>query len=410
MKRRLWAVSIWHSVFLNRYTNRLIFSSNPTQNDGRIPVWYGNVKGTRPITRGHVGGLSLDANFTGTNIAFTNTDTILVPYSEQLNKSHFSNGQMTFASDYQTGGNQGSTLFSNNAAHTAGQTVSAMVYVLDFAHEYATFCQELGSEGCLISAPWGEFKCIDKFDNGSQYLHTEGYNASPHFERWSGLWQNQSIMSEVFELSANGTNALNVTHAQPTNPVGMPEIDWVDIPTTAFRGMSRLNHVDNMPQPQYQAGVVATTAIELDVTSFVIKDSTNTDCLSPTFNKTLPNASVLLRAVGVKADGTLVTLGSHTWNHVGEVVVLSASYALEVSISFEFEWTEEYKYVYLEYTSLSNCTASAVGGTCTLHRLTNYNREENRVTGITTTPADLGTLPSWPTYANGDIESAGQFN
>jgi hypothetical protein len=147
-----------HTATYSAVYNRLIFSSNPTQNDGRISVWYGDVDDTRPITRGHVGGLTLDSNFTGTNISVTNTDTVLAPYSELLTKDHFSDGQITFASDYQTGGNEGSTLYSNVKAHTAGQTVSAMVYVLDFAHEYATYCQELGAEGCLISAPWGEFK------------------------------------------------------------------------------------------------------------------------------------------------------------------------------------------------------------------------------------------------------------
>jgi hypothetical protein len=190
----------------------------------------------------------------------------------------------------------------------------------------------------------------------------------------------------------------------------MPEIDWLAIPTTSFSGMTRLNHTDNMPQPQYQAGVVVTTAIELDLVTFDIKDSTNTNCLSPTFYKTLPTASVMLRARGVEADGTVSTLGSTTWNHVGEVVVLSATYELEVSLAFEYEWTELYKYVYLEYVSVSNCTATAAGGTCTLHRMTNYNRQSTRVTGITTTATHLGTLPTWPTYANGDIESAGKFN
>ena len=399
-----------HTFSYSEAYNRFVFTGDPLCPDGRRRLWYGGIDDEEPITLGHVGGVSLDTFYAGNKKGYANTDTVIEPYAKELNKTLLADGQVGFAAEYQTGRNDpnSSVLNSNVHAHTASPIVCAMVYVVDFQHKYATFCSELGPQGALISAPWGEFKCIDRYDEGSQPLHN-GSGFVNVYERWWGIWQNQAAMSMNRQVTGSGVNDEVVLETSPT-AITFPEIT-VGTSAGGLSSTVRLNHVDNMPNPQYDCSLNLSLLANVDALDEpVIKDSTDT-ALVTTLYQNLTSGSVTLKALGEKADGTASTLETVTHQVTTGNLRLSNSYSEQVSLCLSHRWLEDIKHVAYEISFAGSVTGYGdVEGYHTIHRRTNYQLSDVRVSGLKTTAADLGTLPTWPTYPNGWIESAGKFN
>jgi hypothetical protein len=70
-----------------------------------------------------------------------------------------------------------------------------------------------------------------------------------------------------------------------------------------------------------------------------------------------------------------------------------------------FIWEEKHIFVFFEIET-DGTLANSGDGFCAIHRRTNYEVATGKHSGRLFSESDC-TLPAWPTYPNGDIESAG---
>ncbi len=396
-----------HTVAYSASYNRLIVTGDPVHNDGRINTWYFNIDPDELVSRGHASAFSITPGWG--SIDYDNTDTCPYPTSEELGQVAAVEGRIALATDYMTAGGGSGPGFNNQGvpAMTADAIAPAIVLMLDSTHGYATWCDAYKEENVLVSAPFGEFKIIDK-----KPLHNNSTSGTyPQWNRCLGFLQNQTPMSTVFELNNatfNDTPDTGTIHyAEITHgSQNFPEVEANNVISGAKKGLARVGHVDNAPNPQYHGVLNLVNQFNVSHSSTIVVD----DAGSPkTFYEY--DLTTDLFAVGVEANLAETVLASSRWEIPTGTLLSGASSDFYGKYSLNFFWEEKYKWVrfYLSLSSSVNNIDGDTSGSLVLHRKPNYAGDVNSMSGRLTQASDF-TLPAWPTYPNGDIESAGVKN
>jgi hypothetical protein len=386
-----------HVVAYSESYNRLIVTGDPLHNDGRINAWMYSFDPDELCSRGRSSGFYI-ANGYG-DYQDDNTDSCPYPTYLYTSEDRFSEGTVMLAADYMTkGGSSGPEFYNQGVpSQLADDLAPAIVLMMDANHEYATYCSEkCPEEGVLMSADFGEYRIIDK-----KPLHNNSASGTyPQWNRCLGFLKNESQMSGVVEVGAVNLTAHDATkhNVEPTvTSEGLKEIVTATVKTDVI-GLTRANHVDKMSQPQYQGSLTYKVRQSLANTSSITIDTT-------TLYKYARDTT--LRVWGVESDGTETQIDSCTWDINPAALYDTATSSFETLYNVNFFWEEKYKFIYFDIET-DGTAFNDTSGTITLHRRTNFGGDSAFGNGQVTLPADL-TLPAWPTYPNGDIESAGIF-
>ncbi len=395
----IWDVSAGrtHMMAYDRSLNRLIVSNSQPHGDGRTAAWYYSFDPDEMVSRGRSSGFYM-GNGWG-NYDDDTTDSIPYPTYLYTSEDRFAEGTVMLAADYMTYGGNNSDTFKNQGVQSqyADEISCAIVLMLDENHEYATFCSEkCPEEGVLMSADYGEFRIIKKSP-----MHSASPSGTyPQWNRCHGFLKNQSQMSGTVETdgvndTAHEGNRRNVV-PQLTSE-GLTEIEVATVKSNVL-GLTRANHVDLMAQPQYQGSL-----------TFIIRqaftDSDTIELDSTTLYKF--DYSTVLKVWGVEADGTETEIDNSTWQTSASALHDLSTSTFPTVYNVNFFWEEKYKYVYFDLDTEATAFHEP-SGTISLHRRTNFGGDPTHSSGLVTQPADL-TLPAWPTYPNGDVESAGVY-
>ena len=389
-----------HVVTYSASYNRLIVTGDPVHNDGRINTWYYYIDSNEKVSRGHASAFEITGGWG--NINNDNTDTCPYPTSYDMDDTRIVEGRLTLATDYMTAGGGQGTGYNNQGvtAITADAIAPAIVLMLDSSHDYATWCSAYADESVLVSAPFGEFKIIDK-----KPLHNNTVSGSyPQWSRCLGFLQNQTPMSTVYSLDSSTFDDLPDTANDHYAEIGyntqhFPEVLANGVISGSKKGLTREGHVDNAPNPHYHGVVNLTNGFNVSNSGTTVIDGTTLYSYS---------LSTELFAVGVEADLTETTISSSRWAIPSGTLLSGSSADFFGTYNLNFFWEEKYKWVYffLRLSSSVNDINSDTSGSLTLHRKPNYAGNTGSMSGKLTQASDF-TLPAWPTYPNGDIESAG---
>jgi hypothetical protein len=386
-----------HVVSYSESYNKLIVTGDPMHNDGRINAWMYSFDPDELCSRGRSSGFYI-ANGYG-DYEDDNTDSCPYPTYLYTSEDRFSEGTVMLAADYMTkGGSSGPTFYNQGVPSQLADDLSpAIVLMMDANHEYATYCGEkCPEEGVLMSADYGEYRIIDK-----KPLHNNSASGTyPQWNRCLGFLKNESQMSGVVEIDTINATAHTGTKynvAPLVTPEGLKEVTTATVKTNVI-GLTRANHVDKMSQPQYQGSLTLICKQSMTNTSSITLDST-------TIYKY--NCPTTLRVWGVDSAGAETLIDSSVWDTNISALHDASAGNFETVYNVNFFWEEKYKFIYFDIET-DTTGFGDITGTINLHRRTNFGGDSTYGNGQYTQPADL-TLPAWPTYPNGDTESAGIF-
>jgi len=393
-----------HVVSYSQCYNKLIVTGDPVHNDGRINTWYYNIDPNELVSRGHAGEFHITSGWG--DIGTDNTDTCPYPTEKPYPSSEIlTKGKMCLATDYMTKGGSGYSETSKAQgvpSITADPISPCIVLMLDDDHEYATWAKKpyFSDEKILVSAPYGEFHIIDR-----KPLHNESESTTyPQWNRCLGFLKNVTTTTMVVELSdiEGADYETGVRGIKPSS--SKFKFDEVDEVTGTFSNRTPLQRGDqyypNRPNPQYSCNYVHHHRITFDSTSDF--ETANSESNGVTLYVHNPRAT--FRVIGREADGTETVLRESEWWQT-KCLMTADRAAFMASFSGEFIWEEKHIFVFFEIETDGDLDNSGCGF-CAIHRRTNYENFTNHHSGKLFDEPDC-TLPPWPTYPNGDVESAG---